>query len=371
VLHLPGLIAALLASQVALPSPPPPGPPEGAISPASPAERYAAARAALLRGELGAAADRFAEVASDPAAGELARPARELASACAELARTGRFVLEAPQPTAGQAGPGGPRPSRDQGGRAELALYQTVHGAWVGTGAGLLLGLTAPKAYAALAVLGAGTGLTLSLGMSRGTPMSAGRADAINSATSWGTFNGALASAVSGASLKGGVALSLAGGLGGLVLVSAATSRRSPTAGDVALVNSGGVWGVASGIFLVMLTDPTARAGQATVLLAADAGLLTMALLARRLELSRGRSLLIDAGGVLGVLTGLALPVILGSSSQRAYASAGLAGMATGLATAAWLSRGWDLEEHGGLSVAPAILPLPGQRLVAGLAGRF
>ena len=363
------LVALALAVSLAAPSAPEPAAtqdpvPSATAAPASASVelRYQAARAALLRGELTAAATGFAAVAADPEAGSLAAPARELATACRELSQRGRFVLEgAPSP--------GARP--DRSGRAELALYQTLHGAWLGAGLGVVADVSNPKVYALLSVLGAGAGLGGALALSRDVAMPTGRADAINSATSWGSFNGALVSAILGASTRGGVAGTLGGGLGGLALTVAATSTRSPGAGDVAIVNSGGIWGLATGAFLIMLTEPSTTAGQVVALVTTDAGLLAMALLAPHLEVSRGRSLLIDAGGVVGVLAGLTIPALAGSRSGKAYAVAGLAGMGAGLGLTAWLSRDWDVEERGGPALTPAVLPLQGERLAFGLSGRF
>jgi len=343
-------------------APAPPAPPAPTLAPSALEVRYQAARAAMLRGELGAAADGFAAVAADPEAGPLAAPARELASACRDLSQRGRFLLQPPPGAAARL---------DRSGRAELALYQTLHGAWLGVGIAEVADLSDSKLVALLAVAGAGAGLGGSLVLSRDVAMSTGRADAIDSATSWGTFNGALVAGIAGASSRTGVGSALAGGLGGLFLTAAATSVRAPGAGDVAVVNSGGIWGLAAGGCLIALVDPSSTGARIIALVAADAGLITMALLAPRLEVSRGRSLLIDAGGVVGVLAGLTVPVLAGSDDRRVYAVAGLAGMAGGLGLTAWLSRDWDAEERGGLALAPAVLPLQDRRLAFGLAGRF
>jgi hypothetical protein len=45
--------------------------------------------------------------------------------------------------------------------------------------------------------------------------------------------------------------------------------------------------------------------------------------------------------------------------------------MGAGLGLTAWLSRDWDVEERGGPALAPAVLPLQGERLAFGLSGRF
>ena len=60
------------------------------------------------------------------------------------------------------------------------------------------------------------------------------------------------------------------------------TRERSPSSGDVALTNSGGIWGlVTGGLTLAILEDVSDSTVQAVLLGGADAGLLAMALVAR------------------------------------------------------------------------------------------
>jgi hypothetical protein len=97
--------------------------------------------------------------------------------------------------------------------------------------------------------------------------------------------------------------------------------------------------------------------------------------LARRYQLSRGHALVIDAGGVLGLLAGLALPAMAGAEGGGTYGIAGLLGLAAGLGTAAAMSRDWDDQAEAATaaagSVGPATIRLQGGGLAYGLAGRF
>jgi hypothetical protein len=228
--------------------------------------------------------------------------------------------------------------------------------------------------------VGGGGGLALAVLGTRGRAMPEGRAQAIESAAIWGSFNGGMFAALSDTtSTRDVVGATLGTGALALAATTWATAGRSPSSGDVAVTNSGGIWGFATGgATLLLLADeePSTTVVQAWLLGAADAGLVTMALLSRNIEISRGRSLLIDAGGLLGALAGVAIPVFAESDNRRVYGGAGLAGMAGGLAAATWLTRDWDRDDEdrasvSGASAVPFLTRSAEGGFQAGLAGRF
>ncbi len=168
-------------------------------------------------------------------------------------------------------------------------------------------------------------------------------------------------------------------GLAALGTAVLLTRERSPSSGDVALTNSGGIWGlVTGGLTLAILEDASATTAQGVLLAGADAGLLAMALVARKVDMSRGRSLLIDAGGLLGALAGASIPAFANSENGPAIGASGLAGMATGLAIATYVTRDWDEDRDepraargGGAMAVPMLARLEGGGFSAGVAGRF
>ena len=92
--------------------------------------------------------------------------------------------------------------------------------------------------------------------------------------------------------------------------------------------------------------------------------------------MSRGRSLLIDAGGLLGTLGGLAIPAFADTENAPLIGAAGLGGMVAGLSLATYLSRDWDEDatrrrprrrRDGGADARAA----RGRGFSAGVAGRF
>ncbi len=338
-----------------------------------PSARYDAAMALLLDGKLEEAARAFDAVAATPGAGPLADRARTLAEVSRALAARGHFELQEPRLERR-------RPARlDRSGRAELAFFGTTYGIWTGVATGLLAEADDGRAYLALAIAGGVGGLTLAILPTRHAAMPEGRAQAIESATSWGTFNGGLIAALADADGKGVVGATLGTGLAALGTTVLLTRDRSPSSGAVALTNSGGIWGlVTGGLTLAILDDASATTAQGVLLATTDAGLLAMALVARRVEMSRGRSLLIDAGGLLGTLAGVSVPAFANAENGHAIGAAGLAGMAVGLAAGAYLSRGWDEDPDQaaaaraeGAMAAPMVARLEGGGFSAGVAGRF
>lgn len=118
------------------------------------------------------------------------------------------------------------------------------------------------------------------------------------------------------------------------------------SAGDAALVNSGGTWGTATGALLAqaIIRNPSGSQFGWFVLGGTTAGVLTGSLLARKLELSRGRVGLIDVGGLAGTGLGFALGYVIGVNSRsednlQTGARYALGGMALGLLASAVLSR--------------------------------
>ncbi|WP_242344598.1 hypothetical protein [Anaeromyxobacter terrae] len=339
------------------------------------AARYDTAMALLLDGKLEEAARAFDAVVAAPDAGPLADRARTLAEVSRALSARGQFVLHEP-------GLERPRPARrarlDRSGRGELAFFGTTYGIWTGVASGLLAGADDGRVYSALAIAGGAGGLALAILPTRHASMPEGRAQAIESATNWGTLNGGLLAALADADGKGVVGATLGTGLAALGTTALLTRERSPSSGEVALTNSGGIWGlVTGGLTLAILEDAGDKTAESVLLASTDAGLLAMALVARRVEMSRGRSLIIDAGGLLGTLAGVSVPAFANAENGPAIGAAGLAGMAVGLAVGTYISRGWD-EEHdegpaarAGAMAMPVVARLEGGGFSAGVAGRF
>jgi tetratricopeptide (TPR) repeat protein len=136
----------------------------------------------------------------------------------------------------------------------------------------------------------------------------------------------------------------LAGGALGYIV---GTATRINT-GDAALINSGVVWGgVAGGLFAASF-DPSHRVGGALVLSGLGMGTIGGLLLQNNYSITRTHAALIDLGGLVGIIGGLAAESLIypnaspGNLSQEHLANFALGGLAAGLLTAGILTRNVD-----------------------------
>ncbi|MFB1484023.1 hypothetical protein [Corallococcus sp. RDP092CA] len=244
-----------------------------------------------------------------------------------------------------------------QGARASLTVVQTMHGVTQGILLCAISSCQDARAYVALSLLGGGAGAAISLLTTR-SGLTQGQAAAINSGTVWG-FGYGLAS-MGSLDLDGdkstGMVMAAALGFTGAGILVAEFAR--PTAGQVSLTNSGGLWaGVVAGLLMATQNGETRDfigIEQGVV----GAGLLTFALVSRNLDISRGRVLLIDAGGILGGLVGLsALFLSLNTDNGDALLVGTAVGVLAGLGTATFLTRDFDAPDNTpAVSVVPAAM---------------
>jgi hypothetical protein len=262
-------------------------------------------------------------------------------------------------------------PERKSGGaRAGLIVVQTIHGATQGI---LLCAIADCEAqgYSSASLLGAGLGVVVSIvGTMDGiTP---GKSAAINSGTVWGFWFGLASIAAldtEGDDSLATVMLSGAGftGLGLLVALAG-----EPTAGQVAMANSGGLWtGVVTALFLATLDSGDERAFFGAEMAATGGGLLAFSLLSRVVPVTRGRMLLIDAGGIIGGLTGAAVVFSLTGNTVDGdiiFLGAGL-GTLGGLAFSTYLTRDFDSRNVPEVTLVPTTTKRGGMGLA--MMGRF
>jgi hypothetical protein len=256
--------------------------------------------------------------------------------------------------------------------RAELAFFQTIHGIVLGTELCIMFECDDPQSVVLLLGAGGGAGLGLSL-LGTANGITPGHASLLNSGTTWGFANGLLASfalEVDGTDAAGMYAASQLIGLGAGALI---WDIAEPTAGEVSMANSGGFWVG----FLTFLTHAAAefeadeKTIQWSVLIGANLGILGGALLSQHQPMSRGRTFVIDSGGVLGFLLGIGTYVLIDPEfeSPTAFSVMGMVGTITGLGTAAYLSRDWD-EPAEGFSANWSVAPTDGGAMLS-VGGSF
>ncbi|MCP3102167.1 hypothetical protein LZ198_25185 [Myxococcus sp. K15C18031901] len=358
----------VLATQPVTPSEPPLAPTPGTPPPlvASPEScapgtetRYAQGFDALIEGEDEAALRAFEQVQD-------VCPQHPFA---AEMARLAQARLQPGAKLAGAAAASLSREAPSSGARAALTVVQSLHGITQGA---LLCSIADCNAQGvAGAVLAGGTaGAVSALLLSTGgvTP---GQAAVVNSSTVWGFWlgvslfnamdlldNEATAMTMASAAAFTGVGIGLAVGV-------------SPSAGQVAMANSGGLWAAVLTALILETGTVDNSTFFAAELGATSAGLLSLAILSRMVEASRGRMLIIDGGGFLGGLTGAAFGLLIGGGQgdgDGVLISASV-GVVVGLGLAVHLTRDFDAPGAPEVAFTPSLMGRDG----AGFAmfGRF
>lgn len=306
-----------------------------------PEELYHRAFLLLAEGDVDGARALLRQIA----AGDPSQPLRE--QAIERLAEIDGLEVSAELPAAPPPETGHEQPTGQA--RAELALGMTVSGVFAGVTTCAALECESARGIAASLMVGGGGALAASLLATR-DGITPGHAQLLNSSVTWGGLNAFFfydefdETEMAWASL-GGQAVGLAAGVG-------LRHAWDPRSGDVALTNTGGLWTTV----LVLLGHGIAESEPQieTVVLSADGGLLLGAGLSRVVDVSRGRTLLIDVGGVLGFLGGGLVAVASDTEDPSAGFVSLFLGTSAGLALATVMTRDWDAPDvPARLSVVP------------------
>ncbi|NBD10580.1 MULTISPECIES: hypothetical protein [Corallococcus] len=329
---------------------------------------YAAGFDALVRGEDARAVKALEHVLEvcpqHPYAPELARLARTRLEPGARLAQD-TLARPASSPVSSKEG-------TSRGARASLTIVQTLHGVTQGILLCSIAHCVDTRAFVGMSLLGGSAGAAASLLLTRGG-LTLGQAAAINSGTVWG-FGFGLAS-IGSFELESDAATRavMVGALGFTGLGILVAEFAHPTAGQVSMANSGGLWaGVVAALLMATQDSNDTRAFFGIEQGVVGAGLITFALLSRDLDISRGRVLLVDAGGILGGLVGLsAMFLVLGDNHGDAILVGTAVGAVAGLGTTLFLTRDFDAPDDApAVSVIPAALGRHGGMGLA-MLGRF
>ena len=260
--------------------------------------------------------------------------------------------LEAPAPLPGAVA-NAPAPgelSRDEQpssmARAELTFWQTIDGVGLGIELCALVECNDARPEILSAMAGGGLGAGLALYLSR-DGIKPGQTLALDSGAGWGFWNGLALSQIFELQGRAVPAVLMGAQLGGLALGHLAWMAFPVGSGDVSLANSGGIWGGVVAAFVLNAAAPnaTSKGVYITLLAASDVGLIGGALLSRVYPMSRGRTLVLDSGGLLGMLFGLGVDVLAQGDQvgKTPFYVAGAVGTVVGIGGAAYLTRHWDL----------------------------
>jgi hypothetical protein len=194
------------------------------------------------------------------------------------------------------------------------------------------------------ALLGAGASVLLTH-----DGISAGPASAINSGTVWGMTSGLIVSAWIKPSGEVFPAILLVTTAGVTAAGIAIGTVLRPTAGQVSMANSGGLWtGVVVGL-LAYGFIPTEFPSQTPPLLwplelvSISAGIAAFGLLSTVHEATKSRVLFIDVGGTLGTIFGIGLSFVIAQRFDKpTFGLTTALGAMGGMAVGAWLYGGAD-----------------------------
>lgn len=283
---------------------------------------------------------------------------------------------EGTQPAAAAAS-GDHGPATTPWARAELLFVQTVHGVALGAELCVLAECDGARPWVLALMLGAGSGFGASFYASQ---------DGITPALTRALTDGVLIGAMEGATLmvatgaaedsdrgeKVAMAHLMGGQLVGLGVGALLYDELRPRTGQVSLTFSGGIWASVSAALMVGALDlsPDDRQWGTLLLVSGNAGLLAGAWLASEEPMGTSRVLVMDAGGLLGMLTGMGLSVLVQSDAQaQPTLGAGLAGALVGLGATYALTDGWDRDD-GEADLRLDLMPVPGGAMV-GVGGAF
>ena len=248
--------------------------------------------------------------------------------------------------------------------RAELVVGQTAWGVAIGAEFCGLVQCDDVRLFVAMPTLGAGIGLagSLLLTMDGITP---GHASLLNTGPLWGTWNAlGLLGAIDpvGFSEEALFGVMMGSQVAGIGLGALLWRPLQPTAGDVALANSAGIW---AGAVTAMIHGASGfeadqSATLASLVVASDVALVGGAILSRYYPMTRGRVLVIDAGGALGTLLGFGSALLITGSeidSAAALMVPGMIGTLAGLGITTWATRNWDVPDP---PIGVSLLPVEG-----------
>ena len=181
------------------------------------------------------------------------------------------------------------------------------------------------------------SGGTLALSVLASRNIHSGEAQLYDSAQVWGAWNG-IGIDNGFAEDQSEATTAIVSQVGGLGIGLGLWQLWHPTQGDVALANSGLLWGNVLATWGQLAFNGDANLGTSVVL--GDVGLVLAGVASTQIKMSRGRTLLIDVGGMLGTLGGSL--VAISTHSDQGAGTALLLGTSLGLVLGVVGTQSWD-----------------------------
>jgi hypothetical protein len=272
----------------------------------------------------------------------------------------GNILSESPVPGAATGGISETASANE--GRGRLALWSSLYGIWLGIATDVMFDVNGTRSAIIAPMVGMGVSLGASLLITADHPVTTGQAWTIITGLDYASVNGALWGAGFGLSAKGVVGAAVGTSAVATTAAVWVAAAERPKAGDIELVRSSLLWGTTAGLLGILAVGPSNVSAQTAWkggALAMDLGLLAGVGLASRLDLSRNRVLIIDAGAIGGGLVGFGLAWLAGNGASgggRALAAGSLGGLVLGIGVAAIATRNLDRSSGGAQALATPAL---------------
>lgn len=230
--------------------------------------------------------------------------------------------------------------------RVSLVGFGTLFTTWLGVGTLILADAGEPEPYGLALIAGPLGGLAGSMGLTQNLKLNDGQASLINFGGAWGIWQATGAAIIVDVEEKGIVGASMAGGIIGLTLSSSIVKGRDITPGDATMINFSGIWGTWFALCGAMAADVEDEDNLLlSAMIGGDTGLLTMAALSPKLNMSRTRARLINIAGIVGTLYGIGTNILFEIDTRRnLWGVMGIGGV-LGLAAGTYFTRNYDAEK--------------------------
>ena len=229
----------------------------------------------------------------------------------------------------------------DQSGRVGTVVFSTLYSTWLGIGTARLADETDnAKSIATGMMIGAPAGLLTSLVATRNAKLSRGQSALINFGGLWGTWQGLGWTILTAPEVDDKLLIrrAMIGGLSGILATAVLTRKIDPNLGDMAIINYGALWGTWLSVCAAQVTGFEDGDGlQAWTLIGGNIGVIAMASLSPKIDITPARAHWINLGGIIGTTVASGVVMIMAESDiseKTAFATlmvGGVAGLITGI----------------------------------------
>jgi hypothetical protein len=230
----------------------------------------------------------------------------------------------------------------DKSGRTDLLIFSGYYGLWAGIAIPAALQADSPQAFALGLILGGPLSVGLTYNMTREAGISSGRATMIALGGHLGTWQGLGWAGVADQPAHAIMGSGLLAGLAGIGAAVALTNHYDFSTGHAAVTNSSAHWGAWFGFIFAMLTDQEDKQLLRSMLISTDVAVLSTAVLAKNIKMSKARMRLIDLAGVIGTMIGFGVDMLIEVDNENTAFAIGGLGTISGLLAGRAMTKNYD-----------------------------